>query len=78
MNGEELKQYIKRSGMSVAAVAEKLGPRPQNLNANARRLAGITPSCFIQKLSASSRSTKGKRRFFVSLIVSRTLILQRS
>ena len=33
MNGEELKQYIKRSGMSVAAVAEKLGTSPQNLNA---------------------------------------------
>ena len=26
MNGEELKQYIKRSGMSVAAVAEELEP----------------------------------------------------
>ena len=33
MNGEELKQYIKRSGMSVAAVAEKLGTSPHNLNA---------------------------------------------
>ena len=33
MNGEELKQYIKRSGMSVAAVAEELGTSPQNLNA---------------------------------------------
>ena len=33
MNGEELKQYIKRSGMSVAAVAEKLGTSPKNLNA---------------------------------------------
>ena len=33
MNGEELKQYIKRSGMSVAAVAEKLGISPHNLNA---------------------------------------------
>ena len=37
MNGEELKQYIKRSGMSVAAVAEKLGTSPQNLNAKFNR-----------------------------------------
>ena len=33
MSGEELKQYIKRSGMSVAAVAEKLGISTHNLNA---------------------------------------------
>ena len=33
MNGEELKQYIKSSVMSDAAVAEKLGTSPQNLNA---------------------------------------------
>jgi transcriptional regulator with XRE-family HTH domain len=37
MNGEELKQYIKRSGMSVAAVAEELGTSPQNLNAKFNR-----------------------------------------
>ena len=37
MNGEELKQYIKHSGMSVAAVAEELGTSPQNLNAKFNR-----------------------------------------
>lgn len=37
MNGEELRQYIRRSGMSVAAVAEKLGTSPQNLNAKFNR-----------------------------------------
>ena len=37
MNGEELKQYIKRSGMSVAAVAEELRTSPQNLNAKFNR-----------------------------------------
>lgn len=37
MNGEELRQYIKRSGMSVASVAEKLGTSPQNLNAKFNR-----------------------------------------
>ena len=67
MNGEELKQYIKRSGMSVAG-----------WNTTVRRLAGITPSCFFPKLSESSRNTKGKRRCFVSLSISRQLIPQRS
>ena len=33
----KLKQYIKRSGMSVAAVAEELGTSPQNLNAKFNR-----------------------------------------
>lgn len=37
MNGEDLKQYIKRSGMSVAAVADELGTSPQNLNAKFNR-----------------------------------------
>lgn len=37
MNGEELKQYIKHSGMSVAAVAEELGTSPQNLGAKLNR-----------------------------------------
>ena len=50
MNGEELKQYIKRSGMSVAAVAEELGTSPQNLNSklNAKSLRAD----FIQKIKA--------------------------
>lgn len=37
MNGEELKQYIKRSGLSVSEVAEELGTSPQNLNAKFKR-----------------------------------------
>ena len=50
MNEEELKQYIKRSGMSVAAVAEELGTSPQNLNSklNAKSLRAD----FIQKIKA--------------------------
>ena len=31
MNGERTEQYIKRSGMSVAAVAEELETSPQEL-----------------------------------------------
>lgn len=37
MNGEDLKQYIKRSGMSVSEVAQELGTSPQNLNAKFNR-----------------------------------------
>lgn len=37
MNGEDLKQYIKRSGMSVSEVAQLLGTSPQNLNAKFNR-----------------------------------------
>lgn len=37
MNGEELRQYIKRSGLSVSEVAEELGTSPQNLNAKFKR-----------------------------------------
>ncbi|MDV3107078.1 helix-turn-helix transcriptional regulator [Segatella copri] len=48
MNGEELKQYIKRSGMSVAAVAEQLGTSPQNLNAKFNRKSIKTD--FLQKI----------------------------
>lgn len=48
MNGEELKQYIKRSGMSVAAVAEELGTSPQNLNAKFNRKSIKTD--FLQKI----------------------------
>lgn len=44
MNGEELKQYIKRSGMSVAAVAEELGTSPQNLNAKFKYNFTVFPS----------------------------------
>lgn len=32
MSGEELKQYIKRSGMSVADLAKEMGTTPQNIN----------------------------------------------
>lgn len=48
MNGEELKQYIKRSGMSVAAVADELGTSPQNLNAKFNRKS--VKLDFIQKV----------------------------
>lgn len=48
MNGDELKQYIKRSGMSVAAVAEQLGTSPQNLNAKFNRKSIKTD--FLQKI----------------------------
>lgn len=37
MNGEDLKQYIKKSGMSVSEVAQELGTSPQNLNAKFNR-----------------------------------------
>lgn len=37
MNGEDLKQYIKKSGMSVSDVAQELGTSPQNLNAKFNR-----------------------------------------
>lgn len=48
MNGEELKQYIRRSGMSVAAVADELGTSPQNLNAKFNRKS--VKLDFIQKV----------------------------
>lgn len=37
MNGEELKQRVKRSGMSISDLAEELGTSPQNLNARFKR-----------------------------------------
>lgn len=37
MNGEDLKQYIRRSGLSVSEVAQELGTSPQNLNAKFNR-----------------------------------------
>lgn len=37
MNGEDLKQYIRRSGLSVSQVAQELGTSPQNLNAKFNR-----------------------------------------
>ena len=33
MNGEELKQYIKRSGLTMSDVARELGTTPQNVQA---------------------------------------------
>lgn len=37
MDGEELRQKVKRSGMSVSELAEELGTSPQNLNARFKR-----------------------------------------
>ena len=59
MNGEELKQYIKRSGMSVAAVAEKLGTSPQNLNAKFNRKS--IKIDFFQKIKEIIEKYKGEK-----------------
>lgn len=32
MSGEELRQYIKRSGLSVSDIAREMGTTPQNIN----------------------------------------------
>ena len=37
MNGEDLRQYIKRSGMSVSDLAKEMGTSPQNLSARFNR-----------------------------------------
>lgn len=37
MNGEELKQYIKRSGLTMSDVARELGTTPQNVQARLSR-----------------------------------------
>ena len=62
MNGEELKQYIKRSGMSVAAVAEELGTSPQNLNAKFNRKS--IKIDFFQKIKEIIENTKFRGDFF--------------
>ena len=50
MNGEELKRYIKASGMNMKTLAENLKVSPQNLNSklNAKSLRAD----FIQKIKA--------------------------
>ena len=48
MNGEELKQYIKRSGLTMSDVARELGTTPQNVQARlGRKTIKID---FIQKI----------------------------
>ena len=37
MSGEELKQYIKRSGLTMSDVARELGTTPQNVQARLGR-----------------------------------------
>lgn len=37
MNGEELKQYIKRSGLTMSDVAREMGTTPQNVQARLGR-----------------------------------------
>lgn len=50
MNGEELKQYIKRSGLTMSDVARELGTTPQNVQARlGRKTIKID---FIQKIKA--------------------------
>ena len=48
MSGEELKQYIKRSGLTMSDVARELGTTPQNVQARlGRKTIKID---FIQKI----------------------------
>lgn len=50
MSGEELKQYIKRSGLTMSDVARELGTTPQNVQARlGRKTIKID---FIQKIKA--------------------------
>lgn len=50
MNGEDLKQYIKKSGLTVSEVAQELGTSPQNLNAKFNRKS--VKADFFQKIKA--------------------------
>lgn len=50
MSGEELKQYIRRSGLTMSDVARELGTTPQNVQARlGRKTIKID---FIQKIKA--------------------------
>lgn len=50
MSGEELKQYIKRSGLTMSDVARELGTTPQNVQARlGRKTIKID---FIKKIKA--------------------------
>ena len=48
MSGEELKQYIKRSGLTMSDIARELGTTPQNVQARLGRQS--MKSDFIQKV----------------------------
>ena len=41
MSGEELKQYIKRSGLTMSDVARELGTTPQNVQARLGHSFGV-------------------------------------
>ena len=59
MSGEELKQYIKRSGLTMSDVARELGTTPQNVQARlGRKTIKID---FIQKIKEIIDKYKGEK-----------------
>lgn len=64
MSGEELKQYIKRSGLTMSDVARELGTTPQNVQARlGRKTIKID---FIQKITVIGSNVNGSNSSNVS------------